>query len=262
MKFSPALLASLACALSASAQLATLPASSTDDGVPVHSFSPAIETQWGSSVLYQYRVAPDNPLPPPTNGGVDAHGVTWTNQSPDRNALNGSGGTYRLISLGVPGSWLNGFGYSYAASPASSDSFTLGLTCGFGDHAEIKLSPGAASTFDFWLNTQRGAYTLFDPANSITSQGPAQILWSQALLVPTFIPAANSTQDVQTWIVSLVENPENGDDGPHEFRFAIQTFANAGAPVGGAAIPEPETFSLIGGLLLAGAAAWRIRSRK
>jgi hypothetical protein len=204
----------------------------------------------------------------PSAGNTDAWGQTWTTTAPNFSAIN-NGGTIREIFLGAGNdAFTPAVGYTYFTSPSSSgNSFTLAhlsddsyapSTFSFGDIADINLVPGWQSTFDLWVDTTHGVYTLFNPANSQTSaDATAQVLWTNSpLLVSTWVPADNAFEDVDTWIGSLIETPTSG--GPsQEFNFAVQAFETQGQPFRDTPVPEPSTYGAIGVLALGALVAKR-----
>ncbi|HEY9155320.1 MAG TPA: PEP-CTERM sorting domain-containing protein [Opitutaceae bacterium] len=236
---------------------ATLPPLSTTDGASI--VPGTQETGWSSSALVNYSTS--SSFVTPSAGGTDAWGHTWTTTAPNFSAIN-SGGTIREIFLGAGNdSFTPAVGYTYLTSPYSSgNSFTLAhlsddsyapSTLSFGDIADINLIPGWQSTFDLWVDTTHGVYTLFNPANSQTSaDATANVLWTNSpLLVSTWVPADNDFENVETWIGSLVETPTAG--GPsQEFHFAVQAFEAQGIPFHDTPVPEPSAYGAIGALAI------------
>ncbi len=245
--------------LPAWAQLSSLPPLSGEDGIYLRPTSSPLEnSSWSSSALSSYRMSADNSFTTPANGAWDTFGQKWTSLAPDRTRIANGGGTLRGIVLGTPGAVPHALGYSYSGTLEASDAYTLAYhssetSPAFGDRADIRLSPGDAASFDFWVCTPSGAYTLFGSSNRDHAPGiQAEVLWTEApLLIPTFIPALNNTALVETWIVSIVELG-NPSETRSEFRFGFQQFPIQGSvsnPPSGTPVPEPSTYVLAGAAL-------------
>lgn len=251
--------------IAAFAQLNPLPPSSLADGILVqaNATSPS-KASWAASSLFNYRLAGGNPFSTPAAGSIDGFGNAWTASAPSLSGIANNGGTLRAIFLGAAGSEVQGIGYSYDTSPDASSSFTLAGAGGphgpdalsFGDWADLPLSVHEADSFDFWVSTAAGAYTVLDPNNRLTpATQRTDILWTEEpLLVSTFIPALGSHADVETWIVSVLEY--SADQQLHtEFRFALQQFERSGSAFAldqnGTPVPEPSTYAIAGGVVCA-----------
>jgi PEP-CTERM motif len=264
---------------SAFAQLATLPPPSTADGVPVLGIGAnAGVTHWEDpGTLGHYRIASDVNLPLPS-------GLTWASTAPSAvtNTLariNAGGGTIRAIFTGESAGWLNDFGYTNSGMPAGPGSFTVfsdiqalaPATIAFGDHVDVGLLPGEASTFDFWLNgtdsfttanpsptTNGGVFTVFHQTNSVPFIAPGNVRFAQSpLLVNTLVGGVY--QDVFTYMVAVEDwRLDRGSDmDSSDFVFGLQFFDAAGIPFGDVPVPEPSTYGLMGAVGLLGLAAWR-----
>lgn len=247
-------------ALTARAQLNPLPPSSMLDGIVVQCGS--AESNWGASDLARYRVAADNPFAAPLPGEQDVHGVTWGLAAPDCSAVQGTGGAYRVVTLGADGlnPWAGGLGYCYEFTPLNPDAFTLATFSddagylAFGNLANLGVAPGDFG-IDFWFSTSSGAYTLLGPGNSV---GSGRVLWTQApLLIRTYFPEADQEMLVPTWVASVSEQAEDGT--AKEFRLAFQQFAFEGGPL---AVPIPEPSSYAAGALVLCAVAALLRRRR
>ena len=269
---------------SAFAQLATLPPSSTVDGVPVLGLGiNAGATHWeNTSTLGAYRLASDATLPLPVTG------LTFASSAPAaiaaaRATIATSGGTFRGIFTGETAKWQNDFGYSYNGQPASSESFTVfsniqaltPATVAFGDHVDITFNAGdPAMAFDWWFNgtdsftttnptpptANGGVYTVFNPLNSSPYIAPGNVRFAQSpLMVSTWIPSAGMYQDVATYLVSVEDwrLDRQTDADYSDFIFALQFFGPGGTPIGETPVPEPSTYGLMGAVGLLGLAAWR-----
>jgi hypothetical protein len=197
-------------------------------------------------------------------------------------SINTSGGTVRAIFTGETAGWYNDFGYTYTGNP-SLDSFTVfsniqavspGSTVAFGDHVDIALLPGDASTFDFWLNgtdsftttnptpptTNGGVYTVLHPTNSSPYIAPGNVRWGTTpLLVNTWVPALGAYADVSTYLVTVEDwrLDRQSDADYSDFTFALQFYNANGVPFGDTPVPEPSTYGLMGAISLLGLAVWR-----
>lgn len=271
---------------SAFAQLATLPPPSTADATPVLPIGVnAGSTHWENpSTLGAWRLASDQTVPLPG-------GVTWGYTAPAAittamTTINTGGGTVRAIFTGETAGWYNDFGYTYSGSPSGPNSFTVFSniqavgptpTVNFGDHVDVTLAPGEASTFDFWLNgtdsfntsnpppptANGGVYTVFHPAASSPYTPPGNVKWAQSpLLVNTWIPSASAYANVATYLVAVEDwrLDRQSDADYSDFIFALQFFGPTGNPIGDQTpVPEPSTYGLMGALGLLGLVAWRRR---
>lgn len=275
---------------SAYAQLSSLPPPSSADLVPVQSIGAnAGATHWENPTgLGAYRVASDVTVPLPTAPGG------WGFTAPSAvttalGAINTQGGTVRAIFTGETAGWLNDFGYTYTSTPMApgSDSYTVfsniqavsPANVAFGDYVDVRLLPGDASTFDFWLNgtdsftpanplpptANGGLYTVFNPANSSPYIAPGNVRWAQQpLMVNTWITATSSYANVSTYLVAVEDwrLDRQSDADYSDFIFALQFFNNQGLPFGdvpNTPVPEPSTYGLIGAISLLGLAVWRRR---
>lgn len=258
-----ALLVLSSSAISAFGQLNPLPTWSGADGVYINHAGPETAS-WTSSPLANYSIAPSNPFTVPAAGGLDAYGRRWTSTAPSTGNLTMQGGTLRNIFLGGSTPDVNAVGYTFSGTADGIDSFTLAYANGsyapsgmeFGNFADVALRPYDGATFDFWVGTQNGAYTVFDPSNStVNSAGRSQILWTEEpLLVSTYIPALGANAYVETWIVSVVEQSGQSQP-PVEYRFAVQQFLSEGSTL--VPIPEPATYAGLGVVICALLAARR-----
>lgn len=284
-----AIAAMSALAGSAFAQLSPLPPSSTTDGVSVKSIGlNAGATHWESaSTLGAYRFASDGTLTDPNTQSPDnALGLNWASNVnlsafTILNTINAQGGTVRAIFTGESAGWLNAFGYTYSGNPQGPDSFTVlkniqsvppTANTFFGDYVDINLAPGAASTFDFWLdgvgsngpdvvasNTEfGGVYTAIRASNSTPYLLSGNVRWAQSpLMVNTWVPALGAYANVGTYLVSVEDwRLDRGTDGDYnDFMFALQFFSKDGTPF--TPVPEPSTYGLIGAVALLGLVARR-----
>lgn len=282
-------------------QLATLPPSSSTDGIPVLGLGiNAGSSHWESaSTLGAYRFASDDTLATPNMGSPDnALGLSWAPIPPPSftsamQDLNRRGGTLRMIFLGESASWLNDFGYTYSGDPSGPNSFTAfrnisavspGNTISFGDHLDLPLLHGDAETLDFWFNAVGaqgpttpaatnfgGVYTVLHPANSTPALPISASAWAQrSLLVNTWIPALRNYVDVPTFLVGLEDwRTDRGSDmDNNDFLFAFQVFAVSGGSEGleipslSSPVPEPSTYGILGACGLMGLAIWRQRKTR
>ncbi len=285
MKTVLAIAALASLAVTAHAQLNPVPPSAvTNDGITI---LPA-QASWAGSALSDYYFASDDNLGTPNMHSPDnVDGLNWqhTINSSVASALsniNTNGGTIRSIFVGESAGWQNNFGYTYDGKPNSAtQSFTLfssvqaaGATPDItnGEYADISLSKGQASKFDFWLdgvgNTVNptqfgGVYTAIDQANSTPAIAPGNVLWaSSAIEVPTFVQSLNNGaggwEDVATFLVGFEDwrlDSSQADKDYNDFVFAIQLFDQNGTPF--TPVPEPSTYGLIGAAALVGLVARR-----
>jgi hypothetical protein len=275
------------------AQLSSLPPPSTSDGVSVEAIGPnAGATHWENpSTLAAYRVASDATSGPTPGNPDSVLGLNWGAMAPGQvwaimNSINTSGGTIRGIFTGETAGWYNDFGYTYDGSPLApgSESYTVfsntqfvgPATINFGDHIDVSLVAGEASSFDFWLNatdsfnstnptpptTNGGVYTAFRPNNSSPWIAPGNVRWTQsALMVNTWIESTSSYQDVATYLVAFEDwRLDRGADNDYsDFILAVQFFDTNGNPFGDNPVPEPSTYGLMGAIGLLGLVAWKRR---
>jgi len=272
------------------AQLATLPADSSTDGVTLQNEGVnAGSTHWDSATgIKAYNVASDGYVPVP--GTPDSIlGLYWGASLPSGltaalNTVNTDGGTIRGIYTGESAGWLNDFGYTYHKSPVTdpANSFTVAKgiqTVGspnisFGQYVDVNLLPGEASTFDFWLNASgrfsngdtvlsaAGVYTAFDATNSDPYLQQGNVRWTQSPIeLNTWVAADNKYEDVSTYLVSFEDWRLNAQDDADfsDFILAVQLYDANGTPLGGNPVPEASTYGLFGAAGLLGLAALRRR---
>lgn len=290
MKKVLAIAALAAIAGSAHAQLNPLPPPSTVDSVPVNSIGVnAGLTHWEStSTLGAYRFASDDNLNTPNMESPDnILGLSWSpsvnlSAATIMNNINTNGGTVRGIFVGESAGWWNDFGYTYDGNPQSaSNSFTAfsniqaaggSPSVNFGDYFDVRLNPGDAANFDFWLNavgdmgpnnpvpptSNGGVYQAFHPTWSNPYINPGNVLWAtNPIMVNTWVPALNAYANVATYLVGFEDwRLNNGSDKDYnDFMFAIQFFRSDGTPF--TPVPEPSTYGLIGAVALLGVIARR-----
>ena len=242
------------------------------------------QAPWAGSELGDYYFATDNNLGTPNMGSPDnVDGLSWSHSvnsqvSSALTSINTTGGTVRAIFVGESAGWYNNFGYSYDGNPSSAQSFSLfnniqgagaTPTITSGQYADIVLSAGQASTFDFWLDgvgnqpggANGGVYTAIHQSNSSPYILPGNVLWaSSAIEVPTFVQSLNGGlggwEDVATYLVGYEDwNLNSADKDYNDFVFAIQLFDQNGTPF--TPVPEPSTYGLIGAAALLGLVARR-----
>lgn len=262
------------CAGNLLAQLNPLPPSAASvDGIPTQPAGLNAGTDhWENpNGLGAYRFASDGPLDRPNMASPDnVLGLNWSSTPPAavRREMTYTGGlTVRVIFVGESAGWLNDFGYSYDGNPASTvNSFTLfanisalapTASIAFGDHADIPLLPGEASTFELWFNAVGGddhpnppteygsVYTLFHPEHSNPFVAPGNVLWSQSpIMVSTWIPALHTYQDIPTYLVGVEDwrRDRGSDNDYNDFMIAIQFFEASGG-VFQTSLP-PSSFSV------------------
>jgi hypothetical protein len=277
---------------SAQAQLSTNPPSSTLDSVTVNhltALSPNSGlTHWdNTSTLAAYNYVGD---------GTSIHvgtpdnrlGLNWgASKSVLSSALANldlKGGSVRIIFTGEDAGWTDSLGYSYTGNPKTvGSSFTLfdrieangpnTINTFFGDSADIKLSAGAASTFDFWYSAAGtdgpGPYPSPSPYGGVYSMfnSPSNVRFADTpLWVNTWISATSSYENVATYLVSFEDWNVNNVPNPSlidysDAMFALQFFGPDGKPF--TPVPEPSTYGLIGaGALLGLAAVRRFKNKK
>jgi MYXO-CTERM domain-containing protein len=274
---------------SAFAQLSSLPASSTTDGVTLQSEGLNSGTShWDSPTgIKAYNVSSNGYVPVP--GTPDSVlGLYWGASAPTAvqtalTTINTGGGTVRGIYTGESAGWLNDFGYTYDKSPVSdpANSFTVASniqtvgspTISFGNYVDVNLIAGEASTFDFWLNgsgefnttktsgtADGGVYTAFDPSNSSPYLQSGNVRWTQSpILLNTWVASANAYENVATYLVSFEDwRLDKQDDADFsDFILAVQLFDVNGIPLGNTPVPEASTYGLVGAAGLLGLAALR-----
>lgn len=281
MKIHASLIA-FAVASIAHAQTWTPPPASLIDGVVV---KPAGQNAgagyWGGvSSLGAYAVASDantgRILPETPDSNL---GLTWSHTAPAslQGALAGVnqyGGTVRAIFVGETAQWRNNFGYSRSGDPSGAGSYTAfgdvqaaggSPNMSFGDHVDIALTRGGASTFDLWFNavdeSRGGVYSVFNTLGEASGAGAQQFVWAvSALSVNTWVPSLGAYANIDTYLISAEDQRFNADtDGDYsDFRFALQFLTVTGESM--APIPEPAHFAAALGLAaVVGAAVLRRR---
>ncbi len=264
------------------AQLATLPQSSSVDGI-----TPVSEVNSGNSGAshwdaptgikqYNYDADGNVPLPATFTSAVPV-GLTaaWA-------TVQTGGGDIRAIYTGETAGWQNAFGYTYDKSPATdpANSYTVWKniegTTGvaestnpvFGDSIDVTFIPNdsLATNFDFWLNAGTGTSfggvdTVLNPANSAPVQDHVKWLESPILL-NTWVPSAGKYEDVATYVFALEDwklNAAGNDYDYSDLLVSVQLFDINGTPLGGSPVPEASTYGLVGAAGLLGLAALRRR---
>jgi MYXO-CTERM domain-containing protein len=264
------------------AQLSTLPANSSADGV-----TPVSETTSGNAGASHW----DDPsgikaynYQDPTNGNVPLAG-SWSSTAPSGlssgwSSIQTNGGTFRGIYVGETAGWKNDFGYTYDKTPVtdSANSFTLWTNIqgdsgnpgspNFGDSFDINFlaNDPFATNFDLWLNagtgtTNGGVDTILDPANSMPTQDHVKWL-STPIELNTWVAADSQYEDVKTYLFSVEDwnlNNSGDDNDFSDFIMAVQLFGPNGTPLGGSPVPEASTYGLVGAAGLLGLAALRRR---
>jgi hypothetical protein len=253
----------------ASISAASLPPASGNDGILVapSATNPNLSL-WASSPLWNYRIGSDNTLVVPTTTGLDAFGRKWSDQAPNKDALNTNGGVLRTVFLGASSGWLDALGYTFSANPFGESSFTLAsaaaptaplspTSLAFGDSVLFPFAAGEASAFDLWFYNSNGLHELFSPITSANT-GPLAVTWTQAaLLIPT-LPLSEldgSPIETPTWVVSI-------SDGTNSFRLALQSSNLASAAF--EPVPEPSTYgycAAVGLLGLVMLRRWRVSQK-
>ncbi len=268
---------------SAFAQLASLPPSSSIDGIPVRAKGiNSGSAHWDNlKGLGAYRYTSDGPGIPNIGSPDNILGLSWASTAPTsftETRLDPNSRTFRAIFVGAAAGWQNDFGYTYNGDLQGLDSYTVfqnisaagpNRSVSFGDHVDIPLIPGENDTFDFWYNgvggpgtnptsptNSGGVYTVIHPANGDPYIGQGNVAWAQSpLLVSTWIPALGEYQDVATYLVGLEDwrLDRGSDNDRNDFLFAIQIFQSRGGPVEGGEpvpVPEPATYGLFGAAAL------------
>jgi hypothetical protein len=271
------------------AQMATLPPSSTTDGVLINAIGAnAGTTHWDStSSLGSFKV--DSTTQGTASISTLAYnplGLTFGTSMPSAlqanlNTLNANGGTLRTIFVADSATWNDSLGYSYSGAFAGPQSFTAfakmqvnpagpgPVNVQFGDSFDISFAIGAEASFDLWFqgenSTYGGDYTLFHPANSSPILAPGNAKWSQeAITANTWNASLNAYVDVSTYLIGLEDwRLDGGSDRDYsDSIIALQFYTLSGAPFIEGAVPEPSTYGLIGAGALLGLAALRRRMRK
>jgi hypothetical protein len=275
MKTVLAIAVAASVAVSAYAQLSPVPPT---EGLLVN----GPQASWTGSQLEDYYFATDNNLGTPNMGSPDnVDGLSWSHSvnsavSAALASINTTGGTVRAIFVGESAGWKNNFGYAYDGNAWGANSFSLFNNIqapgnpANGTYADILLSAGQASTFDFWLdgvgtsnNEFGGVYDAIHQSNSVPDIAPGNVKWAtSALQVPTFVQSLNGglggVENVNTYLVGFEDwRLDNGnvDRDYNDFVFAIQLFDKDGTPF--TPVPEPSTYGLIGAAALLGLVARR-----
>jgi len=271
----------LSIASTAFAQLTTLPADSSADGItPTPEGVNSGASHWDDPTkIKQYNYQE------PTNGYVPLAG-SWSSSAPSGltsawSSVQNDGGTFRGIYVGETAGWQNDFGYTYDKSPVtdSANSFTLWTNIRgdsgqpgsptFGDTVDINFLPHdpLAANFDLWLNavgnegSNGGVDTVLNPSNSVPNQDHVKWLTSPIML-NTWVDATSSYQDVKTYLVTIEDwnlNGKGDDNDFSDFIFAVQLYGPNGTPIGNTPVPEASTYGLVGAAGLLGLAALRRR---
>jgi len=278
MKTVLAIAAAATIAVSAYAQLSPVPPT---EGLIIH---PG-QAPWASSELGDYYFGTDNNLGTPNMHSPDnVDGLSWQHAPnsavlADLAAINVTGGTLQTIFVGESAGWRNNFGYAYDGNAWGSNSFTLfkdvqaysgkpPVTIHSGDYADIALSAGQASKFDFWLDgvgtpehQYGGVYDAIHQSNSSPYILPGNVLWaSSAIQVPTWVASLNGGlggyENVNTYLVGFEDwNLKSADKDYNDFVFAIQIFNKDGTPF--TPVPEASTYGIMGAAALLGLVARR-----
>jgi len=260
------------------AQLSTLPANSSTDGVtPVPEGVNAGASHWDDPTkikAYNYQE--------PTNGYVPLAG-TWNTGTPSAvssgwSSIQSDGGTINTIYVGETAGWQNDFGYTYGGSPVTdpTDSFTVWNSIkgdsgqpgspNFGDSFAINFLAGDpfATNFDLWLNTggnPGGVDTILNPSNSVPNQNHVKWL-STPIELNTWVAADSKYEDVKTYLFAVEDwnlNDSRDDNDFSDLILAVQLYGPNGTPLGNTPVPEASTYGLVGAAGLLGLAALRRR---